>query len=82
MPFNGKGNSMSDVLSSIRDIFTITALVYFTVTFRPLVSSAKKFLVRASDHFVFMEQKVETATNNHLSHIQESLEKLVQHSEK
>lgn len=71
----------SEIVSTVRDLTVISLAIYLTATFKPLASSAKTFLVRASEHFAFMEQKVETATNNHLQHIQKALETLVEKSE-
>ncbi len=74
--------SLESSVSTARDLTTIAAIIYLGVRCRPLFSAAKTFFSRALDHFTFMETKVDLATNNHLKHIQSSLEALVKEAEK
>lgn len=75
-------SALPAIIQTARDLAMFAATIYLVVLCRPIVSAAKTFFDRALQHFAFMETKADLVASNHLSHIQKSLETLVENGKK
>jgi hypothetical protein len=77
------GMTVGEVISSLRDISVIVGIAVFgwkaRSWFQPVIeffSELKQFIVRANQHMTLVEQGMAVLLENHMAHIQKSVEEI------
>ena len=70
------------IIQTARDLAVLAATIYFVLKFKPLTNAASDFFKRATAFMISTEQTMSVIQSNHLKHIQDALETLVEKNEK